>query len=137
MGKHYTIDKKYEGRAGLAIEGNEPVYVPGHSLGEGWTRHIVELAKGDTADNPASTKGPLYGPGFVTYDISPQGTTAYEEDSCKGFYEAIFRGRVQREFDLLKRIRAALEGDSNDAEHDALVDVADFLGVSYEIPERG
>jgi tellurite resistance protein len=32
-------------------------------------------------------------------------------------------------------IVAALEGDSNDAEHDALVDVAQFLGLSWEAPE--
>ena len=28
-------------------------------------------------------------------------------------------------------IRQALEGDSNDAEHDALVSVADWLGIHY------
>lgn len=29
-------------------------------------------------------------------------------------------------------VRAALEGDSNDAEHDALVAVADWLGITYD-----
>lgn len=33
--------------------------------------------------------------------------------------------------ELASTIRAALEGDSNDAEHDALADVADFLNVTY------
>lgn len=34
--------------------------------------------------------------------------------------------------ELAKAIRSALEGDSNDAEHDALVDVAQFFGIDYE-----
>lgn len=33
---------------------------------------------------------------------------------------------------LADEIRRALEGDSNDAEHDALVSVAGFLGIDYE-----
>lgn len=32
-------------------------------------------------------------------------------------------------------VKAALEGDSNDAEHDALVDVAQSFGIDYEPPE--
>jgi hypothetical protein len=32
---------------------------------------------------------------------------------------------------LRRRVRDALEGDSNDAEHDALVAVANALGISY------
>lgn len=34
--------------------------------------------------------------------------------------------------DLRAEIKAALEGDSNDAEHDALVSVADRLGVEVD-----
>lgn len=37
---------------------------------------------------------------------------------------------------LHAEIKAALEGDSNDAEHDALVSVADALGIDYT-PEGG
>lgn len=33
--------------------------------------------------------------------------------------------------DLVLEIRSALEGDSNDAEHDALVVVADVLKIPY------
>jgi hypothetical protein len=33
---------------------------------------------------------------------------------------------------LREEVRDALEGDSNDAEHDALVSVAEFLGVKYD-----
>lgn len=33
---------------------------------------------------------------------------------------------------LVASIRDALEGDSNDAEHDALVSVAEFLHIDYE-----
>ena len=35
--------------------------------------------------------------------------------------------------ELREEVKAALEGDSNDAEHDALVAVADTLGIRYEI----
>lgn len=38
-------------------------------------------------------------------------------------------------WNLHKEIRAALEGDSNDAEHDALVSVADMLGITYKDPD--
>lgn len=34
--------------------------------------------------------------------------------------------------DLRDTIVSALEGDSNDADHDALVEVAEALGISYE-----
>lgn len=33
--------------------------------------------------------------------------------------------------DLIETVKAALEGDSNDAEHDALSDVAGFFGIDY------
>lgn len=40
------------------------------------------------------------------------------------------------DFDALREeIREALEGDSNDAEHDALVSVASTLGVEYRDPD--
>jgi hypothetical protein len=34
--------------------------------------------------------------------------------------------------DLTQSIMRALEGDSNDAEHDALVSVAQFFGIDYD-----
>ena len=37
--------------------------------------------------------------------------------------------------DLVDEIRDALEGDSNDAEHDALVSVAQFFAVDYVYPD--
>jgi hypothetical protein len=36
---------------------------------------------------------------------------------------------------LLEEIKAALEGDSNDAEHDALVSVAERLGLTWTAPD--
>lgn len=36
---------------------------------------------------------------------------------------------------LLDEIKAALEGDSNDAEHDALVSVAQQLGIAWTPPD--
>lgn len=35
--------------------------------------------------------------------------------------------------DLEKEVRNALEGDSNDAEHDALASVAEALHITYEV----
>lgn len=35
---------------------------------------------------------------------------------------------------ITAEVRSALEGDSNDAEHDALVSVAEFLGITYGDP---
>jgi hypothetical protein len=35
--------------------------------------------------------------------------------------------------DAARIVRSALEGESNDAEHDALVLVADLLGIEYEV----
>lgn len=78
---HYTID------ATRAREHADAVtYVPGHSLGAGWVRHICELNIADTADNPASTKGPIYGPCVVVYDVSPSGIRARQYDDAAGFY---------------------------------------------------
>jgi hypothetical protein len=37
--------------------------------------------------------------------------------------------------DLVTEIIGALEGDSNDADHDALVSVAQFFGIEYN-PEE-
>jgi hypothetical protein len=127
---HFTISKE------KASANPEMTYVVGHSLGGGWTRHLVELDKGDTADNPASTKGPIYGPSFISYDISPSGITVHVEESCKEFYDSIFRGRIQQAYNLRETVKDALEGDSNDADHDALVACADFLGIEYD-PDRG
>lgn len=42
-------------------------------LGNGWSEASVTLREGDTATNPASTKGPLYGPAKVTYQKAPGG----------------------------------------------------------------
>lgn len=85
---HYTINEERRGAA-RATESKPTVFVPGHSLGAGWVRHIVELQHGDTADNPASTKGPLYGPSVLVYDVAPSGTTVHEYDSAKGFYDSL------------------------------------------------
>lgn len=40
---------------------------PGHN------RAAVLLEKGDTVENPASTKGPIHGPASVTFDRYPDG----------------------------------------------------------------
>lgn len=43
--------------------------------GNGWTFAEVDLAKGETAWNPTSGKGPLHGPVKVVYEIHPSGIT--------------------------------------------------------------
>jgi hypothetical protein len=50
--------------------------------GEGWTIARVELAKGDTAWNPASSKAEnaIHGPAVVTYHRSRASITAYVDD---------------------------------------------------------
>jgi len=50
--------------------------------GEGWTQARVELAKGDTAWNPASTKPEraIHGPAIVVYERSRSSINAYVED---------------------------------------------------------
>lgn len=40
-------------------------------------------------------------------------------------------GQAGLDEDVVSDIRSALEGDSNDAEHDALVGVADFFAIDY------
>lgn len=39
----------------------------------GWARASVDLAIDETAWNPASTKGVIYGPALVTYERAPDG----------------------------------------------------------------
>jgi hypothetical protein len=92
---HYTIRRDNHPTAttasGRTIGTVQHQYVPGHSLGDGWTRHIVELGEGDTADNPLSTKGPIYGPAFVVYDCHKTGITVHLHESAEEFYKAIWR----------------------------------------------
>jgi hypothetical protein len=49
-------------------------------IGQGYTIAGIVLGEGETAWNPASTKGPLYGPGVVEYVMHPTGITVYEFD---------------------------------------------------------
>lgn len=39
----------------------------------GSSRAVIGLDTGDTVDNPASTKSPIYGPAVVTFDHYPDG----------------------------------------------------------------
>jgi hypothetical protein len=90
---HYTISKNAAEAANMDDHkmgtSSSKTYVPGHDIGEGWTRHLVQLDMGDTADNPASTKGPLHGPGFVVYDCHRTGISVREFDSPDDFYNGM------------------------------------------------
>ena len=70
------------------------VQVPGHSIGDGSTRHLVELKPGDTADNPSSATEPIRGPGFVVYDVRQVApgrtdTSTRRYANARGFYDAV------------------------------------------------
>jgi hypothetical protein len=41
--------------------------------GTGWRRASIALDKGEGAENPASTKTPIWGPCTITYDQAPDG----------------------------------------------------------------
>jgi hypothetical protein len=66
--------------------------------------------------------------------MSNPGTPNHEgyTDAMDGLYK---KWRLYEPVTLVSEIVAALEGDSNDAEHDALVAVADWLGIRYNILE--
>lgn len=87
---HFTIDKDFnhpDKRDQREFKISEIAWVPGHSVGS-WRRHIVELAEGDTADNPASTGFYLSGPALIVYDVAPDGginTTIF--DNALDFYK--------------------------------------------------
>jgi hypothetical protein len=56
-------------------------------LGGSWQFFGVVLKRGETAWNPASTKGPLYGPSLVEYRMHYTGIEVHEEDltvECMG-----------------------------------------------------
>ena len=43
-------------------------------IGGGYQRVVIDLGPQDSASNPASTKGPIYGPATVGYLIAPSGS---------------------------------------------------------------
>jgi hypothetical protein len=100
---HFTIDKNFN-HPDSSLHGKAAHWIPGHDLGEGWTRYIVQLAKGDTADNPSSTKRPLYGPAFVVYDVAHTGITTHVHKDAGEFYDALYEAEHQRR---------SLNGDHN------------------------
>ncbi len=56
-------------------------------LGEGWSIASLVLMRRDTAWNPCSTKGPIYGPGLVEFHMHFTGITVYDSllsEMCVG-----------------------------------------------------
>lgn len=55
-------------------------------LGDRWTLAEIQLAKDETAWNPLSTKGPIYGPQAVQYVMHPSGITVrlFDKNTCIG-----------------------------------------------------
>jgi len=109
MPTHFTIRKD---NSTIAVyETDKPTvkhcYVPGHDLGSGYTRHLVQLEEGDTADNPASTKGPIYGPCFICYDVHRSGISVGVYSNPGEFYDDIYNTRVQREKMMADRLAGA------------------------------
>lgn len=72
----------------------------------------------------------IIGEDRVPTDVLEELIAAHGDDEARGVF-GVFD--PPKEFDI-DGIRAALEGDSNDAEHDALVGVADVLGVEWKSP---
>lgn len=123
---HYTIDESAKGIARHAPPSGTDnagsanrvhVFVPGHSLGDGWTRHIVQLDEGDTADAYGTTKRCLYGPGFVVYDCHRTGITVREFDGPQDFYNGLRSTELLRTAIDSGQLRGTLVGK----------EIADFL----------
>lgn len=56
-------------------------------IGHNWSVTAVVLKRGETAWNPASTKGPLFGPSLLEYNMHTSGIEVHEEDltvECMG-----------------------------------------------------
>lgn len=114
---HYTTVKP---KSGDPINPDE-VYVPGHSLGHGWTRHIAEIGDGDTHVNFASTKGPIYGPALVVTDISPSGITQRIHDDAAGFYASL------RSHELLKQVHDEWRGLDGTLDDRTVLDIENYF----------
>lgn len=125
---HYTINKNRRNEQVRMKLGDADVqYVPGHSLGEGWTRHIVELAEGDTADNPGSTKHPVYGPCVMVYDVARSGITGTQYNDSAGFYKAIRDFDDERVIHKLKQAHEAAQGKGDQGAFDVWNVVGELL----------
>lgn len=56
-------------------------------FGDGYSLAPVVLQRGETAWNPASTKGPLFGPSLIEYRFTPSNIEVFKEDftvECMG-----------------------------------------------------
>lgn len=56
-------------------------------------------------------------------------------NEAETFIAGAFAARTALQIRNARTVREALEGDSNDAEHDALASVATDLGVRYELAD--
>lgn len=107
------------------------------------TRMTVRLSCPECGSTDLEMRGEqrVYGPldangepegwssGEITWDANEAGDMILYCDWCD-------HETTKAEADPVKRlsqvVRAALEGDSNDAEHDALVEVSVILGIEWE-----
>lgn len=71
-------------------------------------------------------------------DLIRDNEDQYPAGAVKALSEAILLGedRVEMPASLASEIREALEGDSNDAEHGALVSVAGHFAIGYKPPSH-
>lgn len=130
MPTHFTINKDH--RTIEVRETDKPIvkhcYVPGHDLGAGWTRHLVQLEEGDTADNPASSKGPIYGPCFLCYDVARSGINVGVYDDAGGFYRDLTKHTLRK----LRRAHEVSQGKGDQGAFDVWNAVADMLNEVYD-----
>jgi len=77
---HYTYDDILKASTASVIHARGYRYV------------IVILARGDTSDNPASTKHSIWGPGVWLWEIHASGVHAREYESVDSIPEALAKG---------------------------------------------
>lgn len=122
---HFTLnrDQQVNGDPGLDVQ-----YIPGHSLGGGYTRHIAQLAEGDTADNPASSKGPIYGPCVVVYDVAPSGIQIHVDEDASAFYKSVNEGAVEGIMMKLRSAHRKNKGKGDQGAHNVWAAVTEIIG---------
>lgn len=127
----------------------------GDSILDGWAPEgVYDLHTGEKielhistpvvtpSEDQGVTENPLENVGSVAQRVANVVVRfMHDEDLAVNGFDSRNRDRLAAEIErvlgltaLRAEIKSALEGDSNDLEHDALVSVADALGVGWEVP---
>jgi hypothetical protein len=121
----------------VTTEGFEPdvKWTPFYDLSDSRVGYKIEPLNGDPVQ-------------YIYFNVSGSGdrgkadTFVYQgeandaaADVPSHFYTPLDEGEGDSIRELRAQVKEALEGDSNDSEHDALVACADWFGVDYESPD--